>query len=150
MNKDLDRQLDEMGIEYRILVNKMLDAYRQPEMPATTVAVKRCPRWLQRVSWLVAASVVFALAVSAVMRANVGAEVGGDVGRTVAPREYLLAHLRDSCSLDEIIRTQNPDGSWDTDFLTRQNASALKLANGEAARIAYKKAMRNLRNRGVL
>lgn len=150
MNKDLDRQLDEMGIEYRILVNKMLDAYRQPEMPATTVAVKRCPRWLQRVSWLVAASVVFALAVSALMRANVGAEAGGDDGRTAVPREYLLAHLRDSCSLDEIIRTQKPDGSWDTDFLTRQNASALKSANGEAARIAYKKAMRNLRNRGVL
>ena len=53
-------------------------------------------------------------------------------------------------TVDEMIATQNPDGSWKNDFLTRRNAAALKGASGPAAAIAYKKAMRNLRTRGVL
>ena len=48
-----------------------------------------------------------------------------------------------------MIATQNPDGSWQNDFLTRRNAAALKVCGDPAAQIAYKKAMRNLRARGV-
>ena len=49
-----------------------------------------------------------------------------------------------------MIATQNPDGSWKNDFLTRRNAAALRGSSNPAAQVAYKKAMRNLRSRGVL
>ena len=49
-----------------------------------------------------------------------------------------------------MIATQNADGSWKNDFLTRRNADALKGCADPAAQIAYKKAMRNLRAHGVL
>ena len=52
--------------------------------------------------------------------------------------------------VSEMIATQNSDGSWKSDFLTRRNAAALKLSSDPAARIAYKKAARNLRLRGIL
>ena len=52
--------------------------------------------------------------------------------------------------ISEMIATQNPDGSWKNDFLTRRNAAALKACGDPAARIAYKKAARNLRLRGIL
>ena len=48
------------------------------------------------------------------------------------------------------IRTQNADGSWCNDFLTRRNAEALARCPDAGARVAYKKAMRNLRVRGLL
>ena len=50
----------------------------------------------------------------------------------------------------EMIATQNPDGSWKNDFLTRRNAATLKLCSDPAAQSAYKKAARNLRLRGIL
>ena len=50
----------------------------------------------------------------------------------------------------EMIATQNPDGSWKNDFLTRRNAAALRICSDPAAQIAYKKAVRNLRLRGIL
>ena len=49
-----------------------------------------------------------------------------------------------------MIATQRSDGSWQNDFLTRRNAAALKDCTTPAAQIAYKKAMRNLRSRGIL
>ena len=52
--------------------------------------------------------------------------------------------------IPEMIATQNPDGSWKNDFLTRRNAAALRICSDPAAQIAYKKAMRNLRLRGIL
>ena len=64
-------------------------------------------------------------------------------GAKSAPREY-------RASVSEMIATQNPDGSWQSDFLTRRNADALKDCADPAAQIAYRKAVRNLRVRGVL
>ena len=52
--------------------------------------------------------------------------------------------------IDEMIATQNPDGSWQNDFLTRRNADALKFCGDPAAQVACRKAVRNLRVRGVL
>ena len=48
-----------------------------------------------------------------------------------------------------IVRTQHADGSWDNDFLTRQNAAALRAASGDAPRIAYRRAVRYLRAKGL-
>ena len=59
-------------------------------------------------------------------------------------------HREYRATVAEMIATQNPDGSWQNDFLTRRNAAALKVCGDPAAQIAYKKAMRNLRARGVL
>ena len=64
--------------------------------------------------------------------------------------EYLLAEMRDDRAVKEMIRTQNPDGSWKNDFLTRRNAEALSHSTDPEARVARKKAMRNLRARGLL
>ena len=64
--------------------------------------------------------------------------------------EYRLALAADGASIREMIRTQNADGSWKTDYLTKRNAAALKGSEIAEARVAYKKAMRNLRIRGVL
>ena len=49
-----------------------------------------------------------------------------------------------------MIASQNPDGSWANDFLTRRNAEVLRTSDDPEARVAYKKAMRNLRFRGML
>ena len=55
--------------------------------------------------------------------------------------------VRDDKAVQEMIRTQRPDGGWANDFLTRQNAAALRLCPGEKAQIAYRRAVRNLRLR---
>ena len=52
--------------------------------------------------------------------------------------------------ISEMIATQNPDGSWKNDFLTRRNAAALRVCDDPAARIAYKKALRYLNFKGLL
>jgi hypothetical protein len=66
-----------------------------------------------------------------------------------AAREYQLAVVRDDRAVQEMIRTQRADGGWGSDFLTRQNAAALRLCAGEDARLAYRRAARNLRLRGL-
>lgn len=63
------------------------------------------------------------------------------------PRRYTLAYAKSH--LGEIISQQNADGGWGSDFLTRQNAAALALAGDSAGRLAYKKAMRHLRLKGL-
>jgi hypothetical protein len=67
-----------------------------------------------------------------------------------AAHEYRLADTPGGEAIDEMIRTQNADGSWRNDFLTRRNADALAHCPHAEARVAYKKAMRNLRIRGLL
>ncbi len=127
MSKDLEEQLNEMGPEYRAVVAR-LKGNREQESGIR--------------GWLVAASllVVVGLGVVFLGREDFRRETG-DV--SYAPREY-------RASVSEMIATQNPDGSWTNDFLTRRNAAALKVCGDPAAQIAYKKAMRNLRTRGIL
>ena len=67
-----------------------------------------------------------------------------------APRSaYVLAYSPDAATVAVIVRTQHADGSWDNDFLTRQNAAALRSASGDAPRIAYRRAVRYLRAKGL-
>jgi len=129
MNADLEATLRELGPEYRSLVNRIVDAYAEP------VRIAHWPRAL-----LIAATIAFALVLSFVLT------------RSSEPRvnEYHLALIHDEAAIDEIIKTQNQDGSWKNDFLTRQNAEALRTLPGKAAQIAYKRARRNLRVRGLL
>ena len=108
-----------------------------------------------RLSYLVAASllVVVGLAVVFFKSANhpiTQSDIAYTVRVTDAERAYALAVLRDDKAVQELIRTQNPDGSWKTDELTRRNAELLKTCRSEAAQAAYRKAMDNLRARGLL
>ena len=149
MNRDLEGQLDEMGPEYRTVVDRLLAAYRssdvraEPSAGAKRGSVGRIAGW--SVAYLVAASLLVFLGLAVVFHSP-----RTDAGADRSPSEYLLAHLKDDASARELLRTQNPDGSWKNDFLTRQNAKALAGRADEASRIAYKKAMRNLRQRGLL
>ena len=130
MSRDLERQLDEMGPEYRAVVAR-LRAGRE----VTTRAARGTRGWLVAASLLVA----FALAVPSLSRLSCPSCLSSHP----PPREY-------RAGISEMIATQNCDGSWQNDFLTRRNAAALKDCNSLAARIAYKKAVRNLRLRGIL
>ena len=132
MSRDLEQQLDEMGPEYRAVVAR-LRAGRE-----VTTGETREDRGTR--GWLIAASllVALALAVPRLSRLSCPSRPSARV-----PREYCA-------SVEEMIATQNPDGSWKNDFLTRRNAEALRGCATPAATIAYKKAMRNLRAKGVL
>ena len=140
MTEDLAGTLRELGPGYREVADRL---YAAREMPSRF----RGMVFADRTRWLVAASFV-ALAGFAVMFAIPNSRCKAPA--VAVGREYRLALASDDASICEIIRTQNADGSWKNDFLTKRNAAALKGCETMAARVAYKKAMRNLRLRGVL
>ena len=133
MSRDLEEQLDEMGPAYRVVVAR-LRAGREAAMGATRAA--RGTR-----GWLVAASLLVVIAFAVPCLSHLSCP--SCPSSLPPPREY-------RASVDEMIATQRSDGSWQNDFLTRRNAAALKDCTRPAAQIAYKKAMRNLRSRGIL
>ena len=139
MNRDLEEQLDEMGPDYRAVVAR-LRAAREAAQGIKSPVFRLRSKVLRPV--LAAASLlVFAgLGVVFLGRKDFRHETK-DV--RFAPGEY-------RASVSEMIATQNPDGSWKNDFLTRRNAAALKVCGDPAAQIAYRKAVRNLRLRGIL
>lgn len=149
MTKDLEETLREMGPEYRTVVDRLVSAYepvsaeKLSDPPA--VRLGRIVGW--SAAYLVAASLLVLVGVAALFRPTDAAR-SSSVG--LPSNEYRLAQSRSDAAVAEIIRTQNPDGSWKTDYLTRQNAAALKFCSSDAAQIAYRKAMRNLRVRQVL
>ena len=141
MTDDLDETLRGLGPGYREVVGRLLAAR---ETPSRFRALHFGPigRCLVAASAAIAAvgfAAFFAFAPSRC--ASQAASFGG---------EYRLALVADDASLREIIRTQNADGSWKTAFLTKRNAAALRGMGTEEARVAYKKAMRNLRIRRIL
>ena len=148
MTKDLDETLQELGPAYRAVVGRLCEAYAPSSAP--TAPASSCGRpVLRRIGFagpcLAAASLLAALALGVVFR-----PAARSVRTPTAANEYALAQSRSEAAVAEMIRTQNPDGSWKTDYLTRQNAAALRLCASGEAQLAYKKAMRNLRVRGLL
>ena len=144
MNRDLEEQLDEMGPEYRAVVMRLRGA-REAEFGQRTMDSRQrplspvpCP-----LSWLAAASILVVLGLSAIFIQSNNRAIEQSSNSPFGAREY-------RASVTEMIATQNPDGSWKNDFLTRRNAAALKGSCDPVARVAYKKAMRNLRTRGIL
>jgi len=131
MNTDLENTLAGLGADYFAMVERLKAPFE--EKPR---ARRSSPVWLMAASLLVAA-----LAAVAVLRPWPAA-----MGRRAAPGEYMKAY-RGADVVEELLSTQNPDGSWQSDYLTRQNAAALKdVAN---ASVAYRKALRYLRSRGL-
>ena len=144
MSRDLDGQLKEMGPEYRAVVARLRAAQgaefgqRTADSRQRPLSFVSCP-----LSYLTAASLLVIVGLSAIFIQSNSRTIQQSNNSPFAPHEY-------RASIPEMIATQNPDGSWKNDFLTRRNAAALKVCSDPAAQIAYKKAMRNLRTRGVL
>ena len=136
MNRDLEEQLDEMGPEYRAVVARLRAGREVEGFPVFRLRSKVLRPVLAAASLLV----VVGFGVFFFGRQDFRRKTGDT---KCAPREY-------RASVDEMIATQRADGSWQNDFLTRRNAAALRDCTRPAAQIAYKKAMRNLRSRGVL
>ena len=153
MNADLDETLNEMGPEYRALVARLRAAqgagedFRRKtsdERGRETLDGRRgiASKALGLRSYLTAASILVLLGLGVVFtgREDLRRETqDGGYG----PREY-------RASVSEMIATQNPDGSWTSDFLTRRNAARLRSCGDPSARIAYKKAVRYLNSKGLL
>lgn len=137
MNRDLEEQLSEMGPEYRAVVARLR---------AAREADPFCRSGRTGAAWksacLIAASLLVILGLGVVLCTSQPPDPSTSQPAYGA-HEYKMG-------IDEMIATQNPDGSWQNDFLTRRNADALKFCGDPAAQVAYRKAMRNLRVRGVL
>lgn len=140
MTEDLAETLHELGPGYRDVAARL---YAARELPCRMRRFRAPPGHC----WLAAASVAAVVGFAALFAL---APSGGGLPIDSFGGEYRLALVADEAAIGEIIRTQNADGSWKNDFLTKRNATALKSCPAADARIAYKKAMRNLRLRGVL
>ena len=140
MNRALEETLNELGPDYRAVVAR-LRAGREAASGSRSSGDSRSSR---RAAYLVAASLLVLIGLTVVHLSQSQSQTTNHKPQTPScPREY-------RATVAEMIATQNPDGSWQNDFLTRRNAAALKDSDNLAAQIAYKKAMRNLRARGVL
>ena len=148
MTKDLEETLGELGAEYRQVVERLRSAYGPVRRSPEPVAPRRSVFAPWAVAALSAAVVLAVLGIGALFRGEEAAKVY-TVRASDAAHEYMLAVVRDDAAVQEMIRTQRPDGGWGSDFLTRQNAAALRLCKDEAAQLAYRKARRNLRLRGL-
>lgn len=140
MNRDLEETLNELGPDYRAVVARL----RAGREAASGFRSSGDSRSSSRAAYLVAASLLVLIGLTVVHLSQSQSQTTNHKLQTPScPREY-------RATVAEMIATQNPDGSWQNDFLTRRNAAALKVCGDLAAQIAYKKAMRNLRARGVL
>ena len=136
MTKDLEETLAELGPGYREVVALLKARDVAPVTPA--IPRRAYPRYLA------AASISAALlAVACLFAPRPRAE------RNAAKSAYTAAYLRDDASLATILASQRDDGSWANDFLTMQNAAALRCANGATFAVAYKKAARYLKSKGL-
>lgn len=136
MNKDLQATLDELGPEYHRLVREMKGPF-EAEAPA-----RHFPRW--KVAYLAAAVVVIVLGLAVVFGPPQAVHP-----RSAAPHIYTIAYAATPDALEVIVAAQRADGSWENDFLTRQNAAALEGATDPTQRIAYLRAVRYLRKKGL-
>ena len=142
MTKDLESTLGELGPGYREVVERVCAAYASA--PAASPHRGRLALW--SLGYLAAASLVIVVALAAVFSP---AREGAATALTEQELRYTAAYVADAAACEEIVAAQHPDGSWANDFLTRQNAAALRSATGVRERIAYKKALRYLREQNL-
>ena len=156
MSRDLERQLEEMGPAYRTVVARLRAArevepggQRTKDSRQRPLSAVFCP-----LSYLVAASLLVLLGLGVVLFQTIKQSNNSPSLYTVrvtdAQTEYTRAELRGDELVKELIRTQNPDGSWKDDALTRRNAEVLRTCKSDEAQAAYRKAIDNLRSRGLL
>ena len=135
MTKDLEETLSTLDGAHREMVVRMKSCFA----PAPAFAVRRRP-----------SSGALAAAMAAVAACGIVAALWW----SQSPAEphlsaFRLASVGNAEAVAEILRTQNADGSWQTDFLTRQNARLLASVDSADAALARRRALRNLRARGL-
>jgi len=154
MNGDLEGTLNELGPEYRAVVARLRLAcevepstkHQRRSRESTSDAVAKAPgTFFRRVGYLVAASLFVALGLSIFMQDVADAPREPYAGAKV----YTIAYAPTDEALEAIVASQRADGSWSNDFITRQNAAALRASCDERMRIAYCRAVRYLRFRGL-
>lgn len=141
MNADLENTLAEMGPGFRAMVNRMKEPFAESEAPRGGVLAWKF--------WRRSALAAAALVAACVFAVHVLSPRGGSAiaEEHEYPALYTLADAGTPESIAELVRTQNPDGGWGSDFLTRRNAAALKGV--KEAEIPYKRALRYLRAHGL-
>ena len=147
MNRDLEETLNELGPDYRAVVARLRTAreaqdFRRPVFRLRSEALR---------PMLAAASILILIGLGVFFQTSHPLTFSPSHPLTFSPSHPPTRGAHEyQMDVAEMIATQNADGSWKNDFLTRRNAEALKLCGDPAAQVAYKKAMRNLRTRGVL
>ncbi len=152
MTRDLEETLNELGPSYREVVNRLTNAYE----PFASGILAPHRTWRTRLvcgslGYLLAASLLLFVGLGIYFQVRPPCHTAVDAARvftilaSTPENEYRLALVRDDVAVQEIIRTQRPDGGWGNDFLTRQNCEALRRYSSSEAQIAYKKALRHLR-----
>ena len=141
MTKDLLGTLNELGPDYRAVVDRLRAPFEEPARVA--------PRRLAFGGWPPVTVGTLAAASLAVLLAFVNRDGLSARTRGTRAATYTVAYARDSASLELIVASQRADGSWESDYLTCQNAAALRGAATDGARVAYKKAVRYLRSKGL-
>ena len=144
MNGDLENTLNELGPEYRDIVARLRSA-REVEPSGSRVSSFPRTEWRRHVGYLVAASLAVALGLSIFMQDAAKAPREPYAGAKV----YTVAYAPTEEALEVIVASQRADGSWTNDFITRQNAAALRASEDARMKIAYRRAVRYLRSKGL-
>ena len=144
MNGDLESTLKELGPEYRDVVARLRSA-REVEPSGTRAFSLPRTEWWRRAGYLAAASLAVALGLSIFMQDAANAPREPYAGAKV----YTVAYAPTEEALEIIVASQRADGSWSNDFITRQNAAALRASDDERMKIAYRRAVRYLRSKGL-
>lgn len=146
MTEDFKETLNELGPEY-IKVVKKLKKISEIEPRNGKIFVKRSV-FFKRIGVLLAASLTLVIAMTFYfVKSNWDKKGIAEIDISASKPYFLAFNLTDERSIEEIKRTQKPDGSWHNDLLTRQNATALKKVDESS--LAYRKAMRYLRSKGL-
>ena len=144
MNGDLESTLNELGPEYRDVVARLKTA-REVEPSGTCDFSFPRTEWWRRAGYLAAASLAVALGLSIFMQDAANAPREPYAGVKV----YTVAYAPTEEALEVIVASQRADGSWSNDFLTRQTAAALRASDDARMKIAYRRAVRYLRSKGL-
>ena len=144
MNGDLESTLNELGPEYRAVVARLRSA-REIEPSGTRAFSLPRTEWWRRAGYLAAASLAVALGLSIFMQDAANAPREPYAGAKV----YTVAYAPTEEALEIIVASQRADGSWSNDFITRQNAAALRASDDARMKIAYRRAVRYLRSKGL-
>ena len=150
MTKDLEETVNELGLEYRSVVDQL-------RAPFAASAAFRSPRPSSRPrsslpARLLAASLILTVGLAVWFRHSAPLRDSGLTARSgcvSAPAVYTAACVAGEDAHHAILDSQRDDGSWSSDYLTMQNAAALRNAKDDVSRIAYKRAVRYLRTKGL-
>ncbi len=145
MNADLEDTLRELGPGYREMVVRMRACF----VPRASCLVQRAAGALPhplRPRYAIAAALILTIAVSAVFITQPFNLSTFQPFNLSTSSPYTLAFGGEPAT-GRLVASQRADGSWENDFLTRQNAAAIRGIAG--ADVAYRKAVRYLRSKGL-